>query len=108
VASVAHLMNRTLTVRREVTASDGYGGQTVAYSLVGDVPARVSRPSASEREVAAREGVEITHEVYLNPEADVRRGDQLVDGDQVLEVVSVVEPSRVDYRKATCREEVPS
>lgn len=104
--TVAHLLNRTFAVSRPSLTGDGYGGDTVAFTAVGTVAARVSRPSAAERQVASQEGAEISHEVYLTPGADVRRGDRLTGDGQVLEVIAVIEPSKAAYLKAECREDV--
>lgn len=105
--AISHLLNRTLAVRRPSRLPDGYGGAGTSWAELGTVPARVSRPAPSEREVGEREGVRVTHDVYLDVDADVARGDQLVGDGQTLEVVAVTFPSRKDYLKAECREDVP-
>lgn len=105
--AISHLLNRTLTVSRPARVGDVYGGGGTSWAAVGTVPARVSRPAPSEREVGEREGVRVTHDVYLDVDADVARGDRLVGDGQVFEVVSVTFPSRRDYLKAECREDVP-
>lgn len=104
---ISHLLNRTLTVGRASRAEDPYGGGVDTVATVGTVPARVSRPAPAEREVAAREGVRVTHTAYLNADADVRRGDTLTGDGQTFEVISVVAPSRRDYLIAELREDVP-
>ena len=53
--------------------------------------------------LAQQAGSEHPHTVYVQPTADVRRGDELRDGDQVFRVLSVVEPSSPVYRKAECQ-----
>ncbi|MFF7365819.1 head-tail adaptor protein [Streptomyces sp. NPDC008125] len=99
---IAHLLNRQLTVWRTVTTDDGYGGQQTSHVQTGAVPAKVDQPSASERVLAQQGGVPHSHTVYLQPSADVRRGDELRGGGQVLRVLSVVTPSAPLYRRAEC------
>lgn len=110
MASVAHLLNRTLTVMREVLTADGMGGQSLVYVAVGTVRARVSRSTGLERVTAEREGAQVFEDIYVVPEDDgnVRRSDFLTDGaDSHWEVLAVVQPSDYAYAKATCRRDVP-
>jgi len=103
---IRHLLNRTLTVSRATRVDDPYGGGTDTIATVGTVATRVSRPAPAEREVAAREGVRVTHTGYLMPDVDVRRGDVLTGDGQTFEVISIVAPSRRDYLIAELREDV--
>ncbi|MEV7282872.1 phage head closure protein [Streptomyces sp. NPDC093111] len=96
-------LNRTLEVWRPATTDDGYGGQESTYVHQGDVRGKVDQPSASERMLAQQAGAEHTHDVYLLPNADVQRGDELRGGGQRLRVKQVVEPSATRYRKAECQ-----
>lgn len=99
---ITHLLNRLLEVWRTTTTDDGYGGQETALTRRADVPAKVDQPTASEQMLAQQAGAEHTHSVYLLPDADVRRGDELRGDGQVLLVRSVVAPSGPVYRKAEC------
>ncbi|WP_228995320.1 phage head closure protein [Streptomyces sp. DH8] len=99
---ITHLLTRVLEVWRTTTTDDGYGGQETALVRRGDVPAKVDQPSASEQLLAQQTGARHTHSVYLLPDADVRRGDELRGDGQVLRVRSVVAPSGPVYRKAEC------
>lgn len=92
--------------RRTFTA-DGSGGRTATWAQVGTVRARVSQPSAAERTVAAQSGAVHTHAIYLLPDADVRRGDELRGEGQRFEVHAVFEPSATVYRRADCQEVQP-
>lgn len=103
---IRHLYNRTLTVSRGTRVDDPYGGGTDTVATVGTVDTRVSRPSPAEREVAAREGVRVTHTAYMDPGVDVRRGDVLTGDGQTFEVISIVAPSRPDYLIVELREDV--
>ncbi len=99
--SISHLLNRVLQVWRPVATPDGYGGQDVTYvRQPDDVPAKVDQPSADDRMLAQQVRAQLTHSIYLEPDADVRRGDELRDSGEVWEVTFVVEPSAPVYRKA--------
>lgn len=103
MSRVGRLLNRQLQVWRTTTVPDGMGGQTSTAAQVGTVAGKVDQPSPSERMLAAQAGSEHTHNVYLQPTADVRRGDELRGNGQVLRVLSVVQPSRPVYSKAECQ-----
>ncbi len=100
---ITHLLNRTLQVWRPVSSPDGYGGQTTTLVLQpAPVAAKVDQPSASDRLLAAQMSSEHSHDIYLQPSADVRRGDEL-RGEGTGEhwrVLGVVAPSTPVYRKA--------
>ncbi|MFE7947412.1 head-tail adaptor protein [Streptomyces sp. NPDC057426] len=98
-------MNRRLQVYRATTVDDGAGGQETTLVLQATVRAKVDQPSPTERMVAAQSGSRHSHDVFLLPAADVRRGDELRGTDaigtaQVFRVLSVVQPSRPVYSKA--------
>jgi head-tail adaptor len=100
---IGHWLNRELQVWRREAVDDGYGGQTSTYvRQPDDVRAKVDQPSAAERLLAAQTSSRHTHSIYLMPDADVRRLDELRDeatGEQ-WRVLAVVGPSTVRYRKA--------
>ncbi|MEV1006127.1 phage head closure protein [Streptomyces sp. NPDC049881] len=97
---VGHLLNRTLAVWRVTTVPDGAGGQATSWTQAGTVAAKVDQPSARERMLAQQAGSEHTHNVYLLPTADVRRGDELRDGAERYRVLAVISPSTPIYRRA--------
>mgnify|MGYP001165763027 CR=1 FL=1 len=97
--AVRHWLNRRLEVWRPVVDEDGSGGFTTARVQVGEVAAKVDQPAAREREESDRWGGDHTHDVYVLPEADVARGDELRGDGQVFRVLAVVEPSTPIYRK---------
>ncbi|MCZ4604989.1 head-tail adaptor protein [Streptomyces sp. Lzd4kr] len=103
---IGHWLNRELEVWRPETADDGHGGQTTSHALQPDpVRAKVDQPSATEQLVAAQTTSEHSHDVFLLPSADVRRGDELRDattGEQ-WRVLAVIGPSTARYRKALCQ-----
>jgi hypothetical protein len=111
---IAHLLNRTLTVYREATTPDGYGGHVLGYVQVGSVAARVSRSTGAEAGGAVslsgmQEGAVISEDIYLIAGTDVRRNDFLTGDGENFEVMHVVQPSSSDvYTKAGARRDVPA
>lgn len=100
---VARLLNTSVAVWRTTTASDGMGGWTETTAQVSTQRARISQPSATERSVAQRAESRLTHVVYLDPSADVRRGDELRQGSRVFNVLATFEPSEPNtYLRADC------
>lgn len=98
-------LNRQLQVWRTTTVDDGAGGEETTTAQVGTVRAKVDQPSPTERLIAQQTGSRHSHNVYLNPRADVRRGDELRGTDalgtaQRFRVQSVVQPSTPVYSKA--------
>lgn len=98
----AHELPRLLAVWRTTTGDDGAGGQTTVRTQVGTVRARVSQPSAAERIAAMQGGAVLTLAVYLQPDADVRRGDELVGAGETYRVKAVFTPSEPAYLRADC------
>lgn len=100
---VARLLNTTVAVWRTTTAPDGMGGWVETVAQVGTQRARISQPSATERTIAQRAESRLTHVVYLDPSADVRRGDELRQAARVFRVLAVFEPSEPGtYLRADC------
>ena len=77
MSRAGRLLNTSVAVWRTTTTDDGGGGQETSLGYVGIVRARLSQPSARERQAADQAGTELTHIVYLPDGADVRRGDEL-------------------------------
>jgi head-tail adaptor len=104
MSRVGHLLNASLTVHRTVRTSDGMGGYTSVLTALGSVRARVSQPSATERVVAAQNGADLSHVVYLAPSADVKRGDELHRASDVFEVLATYQPSvSGTYLRVDCK-----
>lgn len=101
---VGDVLNRELQVWRRAFTVDDSGGRVAVWAQVATVWASVSQPSAAERTVAAQSGALLTHVIYLLPDAQVARGDELRGNGQVFEVDSVVSPSRPVYRRANCHQ----
>lgn len=89
-------------VWRPTESADGMGGRSVVFALVGPVRCKVDQPGATEHESADQWGAKHTHNVFVVPSADVRRGDELRGGALVLRVLAVFGPSGARYRKALC------
>lgn len=99
---IGHWLNRTLQVWRPQGTADGHGGEDITYvRQPDDVRAKVDQPSAGERLLAAQTSSRHTHSIYLMPDADVRRLDELRDAatGETWRVLAVVAPSTARYRK---------
>ncbi|WP_431772185.1 phage head closure protein [Streptomyces cucumeris] len=109
MSRVAHLLNTSVEVWREVKVSDGGGGSSTSRQKVATLRARASQPSARERQAADQSGAELTHIYYFAPGGDVRRRDELRRGGQVLTVIAVYEPSvSGTYLRADCSARQPT
>lgn len=102
---IGRRLNRTLAVWRETTVDDGAGGQETTLAQVATVRGKVDQPSPTERLMAQQSGSDHSHNIYLQPRANVRRGDELRGTDalgnaQTFRVQSVVQPSTPVYSKA--------
>lgn len=98
--TIEHLLNRTFAHWRRTDTATGTGGFTSAWAELGDVAARVSQPTDTERVAAAQHESRHTHTIYLAPDAEVRRGDELRDGTDVYEIVATFAPSVAIYLRA--------
>ena len=95
-------LNRRLDQWRYQTTPDGSGGQVTTWTQLGTVRARVSQPTAAERVAAQQAGAEHTQTVYVQPRADVRRGDELRGPEGAWRVKAVFRPSEPVYLRADC------
>lgn len=96
-----HLNRRLAHYRREET-DDGSGGVITEWVNLGTVRGRVSQPTAAERVAAQQAGADHTQPVYVQPRADVRRGDELRGAEGRWRVVAVFRPSEPVYLRADC------
>lgn len=100
---IGHWLNRALQVWRPETAPDGHGGRTTSHVQQPEpVRAKVDQPSATDRLLAAQTRSEHSHDIFLLPDADVRRLDELRDAGtgEKWKVLHVFGPSSSRYRKA--------
>lgn len=104
---IGHLLNRTFEVWRASTTADGAGGYTATWSQVATVDARAhtTRNETQNRDGGAP-GASVDVTVYVLPDADVQRGDELREGaDLVLDVVALVRPSVTSaYLRLECEQ----
>lgn len=94
---IESLFNNTFTIERIGRTGDGHGNFLKSRSSVGTVSGRIRPASGREREVAAQEGREITHVLYVSVETDIGRGDRVTCGDLVVEVLGLREPSKAGH-----------
>jgi SPP1 family predicted phage head-tail adaptor len=98
---ISGLLNRTMNVWRPVETPDGSGGFTTTFEDRGQVRVKVDQATPAERQVAAQFGAELTHNVYAEPDANIRRNDELRGDGQTLEVTGTSSPSTPIYLKAS-------
>lgn len=91
------LLNNTFTVERRTRTHDGQGGFTVGYSAVNAVGGRIRPATSAERQIAAAEGRDVSHVLYVVDGEDIERGDRVTCGDLVVEVLAIREPSLADH-----------
>lgn len=105
--SITHLLDRELTHYRTTGVRTPSGGLSEARTAVGVVWVRVPQPSSStgpaatERVLARTQvgpqqgGAEMVHPIWVEPDEDIRRGDELADDStgEVWRVVADVYPS---------------
>lgn len=102
--SIAHLMNRTASVRRAGITSDGQGGHTEIFSEVLSLKGRRQPAGSRDRLVAGREETEVTHVWYFDGAPDVKTRDQLVSEGITDEIIALVPPSSPDHMKVLAKE----
>ncbi len=91
------LFNKTLTIKRSVEVSDGQGGWVKQYQDIGQVRGRISAASIAERTAAAQEHAEVSHVVFCDANADIKRGDLVTDGRITIKIIGVRNPSQADH-----------
>jgi hypothetical protein len=100
---IGHWLNRELAVWRPRSTDDGYGGQSTTHVEQPEpVRAKVDQPAAADRLLAAQTSSKHSHDIYLLPDADVRRLDELRDAStgESWKVLHIFGPSSTRYRKA--------
>jgi hypothetical protein len=109
---ISHLLNRELTVYRRTESPDGAGGLVSVFEPVGTVECRVSQAVTAtvrirERVTADQTGAEPNLIVYMEPDADVFRGDELrgdgecgqTGSEEIYRVVGIRYPSEQQWYK---------
>lgn len=103
----ARFSTRTLIVWRTTRSSDGAGGWTETPTEVGEVTGSLQPQSAAEGVAADQERALARWVFFAEPAADVRRGDELVDGDRTWRVIDVGEwtpGSSIDHKHVDLEE----
>ena len=101
---ITHLLNVTVEVWRLTSAPDGQGGWLEVHLYHHDELARISTPSWRDRMAAAQWSADLAYVAYLNPDADVVRGDELRGAEIAryeppLEVLAQLPPSEPHHLK---------
>ena len=99
---IGNYLNRRLQHYRRETTGDGSGGQITDWVRKGTVRARASQPTTAERVAAQQAGAAHTQPVYVQPRADVRRGDELRGPEGSWRVSAVFRPSEPVYLRCDC------
>jgi hypothetical protein len=111
VPAITHWLNTELHRWREMLTPDGSGGFTQTWLNLDASPSRfkVDQSTAQERVVAAQTGAEHSHNIYTEPDMDVRRNDRLApagvdvealaSGEFYYRIVSTTRPSTPRYLK---------
>lgn len=108
MSRVGRLLNSSAELWRYTQVADGMGGWARAWAKVADVRARFSQPSARERVLADQSQSTLTHVVYLEPDSDARREDELRRDGRSFKVLAVFEPSEPGtYLRADCEARQP-
>lgn len=98
MTSIVHWLNTPLRVYRPEGTADGSGGQTVTWRPIGEVDAKIDQPRETERTVADQHGSDQDYSIYMEPDADVLRGDQLRHDDgRVWRINGTFTPSTPRY-----------
>ncbi|MET8824789.1 head-tail adaptor protein [Streptomyces sp. NPDC004610] len=109
MSRVGRLLNRRVPLWRAVTVDDGGGGQDVTWVHLDTVRARMSQPTARERQAADQAEARLDETWYFAPGTDVRRGDELRPDGRVVEVFATFEPSEPGtYLRADCTVRQPT
>lgn len=99
------LLNNIVTVSRPQRTSDGKGGWNTAYSVVGSYRCRLRPRSSGEREVAQQEQRHLSHILYVEVNADIRRNDRATVDNLTVKVEGIREPSMAgEHLEIDCRE----
>lgn len=103
-ARVARLLVHQVTQYRDVPSADTQGGQATTRMLLGVLAGRRRQPIVSaEGDRADQDVANVMDVLYFEPDADVRRNDELHIGAEVFDVHAVYQPSGAIYLRSDCR-----
>jgi len=104
--AITHLLNQSVTVKRVIRSDYRGGGKSREWATVGTIMARIRPAGAAERNVAQQMGVDMTHVMYCEPNADVQRNDRIEWTGHVAEVIAVRVPSKPHHLEVDLYERV--
>jgi len=97
--SINHLLNRTVTVTRSTSTSDGSGSNPTTPAVIATIRAKIDSARASDRMLADQDTDRVTHTIYFNPGSDIVRDDVINDGTTDFKILSLLPPSRAHHLK---------
>ena len=104
VASIGHLLDKTMTIERPQKTQQGAGFVDSLQTIATDVPCRRAPSSANDQDFAASMQAVADHSVWADPETDVKRDDILTIEGIRYEVRAIIRPSISIYKKALAEE----
>ncbi len=105
--SIGRLRHR-VRLERPVASDDGAGGESVAWSAVANLWARIEPLSAEERLTAERLEAAVTHRITIRHRADLTHTMRFVIGTRVFGIRGLRDlRERHRYVEATCEEIAP-
>jgi SPP1 family predicted phage head-tail adaptor len=84
------MLREPLTIQRQVSVSDGMGGQAIQWIDLATIRAQVVPLSGSEVVQAMQLQASITHRIYMRYRADLTPADRIVMRGQPLQVRAII------------------
>lgn len=88
-----NLFNHTFTHRRYVESQNEYGEVVYTWVDLAPIMGRLRVATVAEKTVAQTLYPDLAYVFYCGPGEDVRRGDRIVLGTTVVEIIGVNDPS---------------
>ena len=104
VGRISHLLNRSPSIKRDTSTSDGQGGFTTTLTEVATPKGRRHAARGTDRFVAGREDVDVTHVWYFDFGVDIKIQDTIEDGGAKYEVLALLPPSLDEFLKVQAQE----
>ena len=86
----AGMLREPLTIQRQVSVSDGMGGQAIQWITLATIRAHVAPLSGREVVQAMQLQASITHRIYMRYRADLTPADRIVMRGQPLQVRAII------------------
>lgn len=84
------MLREPLTIQRQVSVSDGIGGQAIQWIDLATIRAQVVPLSGREIVQAMQLQASITHRIYMRYRADLTPADRIVMRGQPLQVRAII------------------